>query len=257
MSLANLYLKNVSQIFVYYTEKGFLSKLHPLSKIVLIFTTIALTILCSKIELLLLTLVILVILASTSIDLKRITSLFLSLTMFVLPMIFFSLIYTSTNYRSLYKVMETSISIAVAMVRLLTMSIAFYIFFITTKPQSIARVLNKIGIPYKYSYGFIIALRFLSVISSDLLEIISIQKTRGLSIDRNFLDRVRGYIAVLVPLIISTLNRVDEITVSLEVKGFGLKNSRSYLNVEHFEFFDVLFIFFCITLASTALYFGI
>lgn len=257
MSLTDIYLKIFSQIFVYHSEEGFLAKLHPSSKTVLLFVCIVLAILCTRVEVLLLTLATLIILASTSINLKRISSMFISLAMFIAPMAFFMIIYIAISCRSLYRLAETTLSITIAMSRLAVISIAFYIFFVTTKPQSIARVLNKLGIPYKYGYGFVISLRLLSILSNDLIEIMSIQKLRGLNIGNNFLNKIKNYLAVFIPLAISTLNRVDEITVSLEVKGFGLKDKRSYLYVEPFRFTDTIFSSLCIALAIATLYFCI
>ena len=192
MSIANIYLKNFSQVFLYYSEKGFLTNVHPSTKIVLMFTGVAIAILCTKLVVLLFVLLLFLSIALTSISIKRITSLIISLMLFISPMILFTYIYTLLRLRSAILLVDTSISIVTAMVKLLIMSMAFYAFFITTRPQSIARILNRIGIPYKYGYGFVIALRFLSVVADDLVEVLSIQKTRGLFLGKSFLDKLRA-----------------------------------------------------------------
>lgn len=257
MSIANVYLKNLSQVFLYYSEKGFLTNLHPLTKIVLMFTGIAVAILCTRLVVLVFALLLLLSMALTSISIKRIASLIISLMLFVLPMILFTYIYTLFRMQSAILLVNTSISIVTTMVRLLVMSMAFYVFFITTRPQSIARILNRVGVPYKYGYGFAIALRFLSVVADDLVEVLSIQKTRGLFLGKNFLDRVRSYLAVFIPLIISSLNRIDELTISLEVKGFGFSRRRIYMYSEPFRLRDAVFICLCLAGLATAIYFCI
>ncbi|MEM4849093.1 MAG: energy-coupling factor transporter transmembrane component T, partial [Ignisphaera sp.] len=102
-----------------------------------------------------------------------------------------------------------------------------------------------------------IALRFLSVVADDLIEILSIQKTRGLFLKGAFFDRVRSYLAIFIPLIISTLNRIDEVTISLEVKGFGFSKKRTYICLESFRSKDVVFICLCLIWLILAIYFGI
>lgn len=257
MSLTSIYLRNLSQIFLFYSEKSFLGKLHPLTKAVLMFAGIAIAFLCNKLVVLLLTLATFLSMALLSISVKRVVSLITSLMIFISPMILFSYIYSIFRSPSTTSLIGLSTSVATAIVRLLIMSLAFYIFFITTKPQSIARILNSIGIPYKYGYGFVIALRFLSVIASDLIEILHIQKTRGLFIRRNFLSRLRSSFAVFVPLIISALNRVDEVTIALEVKGFGLNSKRSYLYSEVFGFRDAIAVLLCLAGLAIAIRFCI
>lgn len=142
----------------------------------------------------------------------------------------------------------------VAIARVMVMALAFYILFTTTKPQSLVRILEKIGVPYKYSYGFILALRFISIIADDLIEILAIQRIRGLAYGKNFVSRLKNYLAVFVPLTISTLTRVDEITISLEVKGFGYSSKRTYLQTESFTILDIIFIILCISIPITITY---
>lgn len=257
MSLATSYLKNFSQIFLYHSEKGFLGKLHPLPKTILMVVSISIAIKASRVETITITLTILTLLALTSISWRKVVALLSSITLFILPMVLFMYLYMLLQKPTVDSAIRTASSIAMAIARLMIMTISFYILFITTKPQSIVRILSRFGISYRYSYGFILALRLLSVIAEDLAEIISVQKLRGLTFKNNLLKRLRSYIAVFIPLTISTLTRIDEITISLEVKGFGLRSSRTYLYKEKLGLGDAVFISLCLVVMIIAIYFDI
>ncbi len=255
MSLTSLYLKNISQVFLYRPNEKKVYELHPVSKIVftIFTTTIAIA---SRPELVLTTLAVLVLLSIFLINWRNTFSLVISVFLFIAPMVFFVHIYTIIG-NPIYVVLSTARNVGIAIARVMSMALSFHILFVSTKPQSLARVLNRIGIPYKYSYGFILALRFVSVIAGDLIEIVSIQKIRGLIFEKNLLKKLRSYLAIFIPLTISTLMRVDEIAISLEVKGFGYTNKRTYLYTETIKMLDVLVITLCISIAIAIFYPGI
>ncbi|MEM0490018.1 MAG: energy-coupling factor transporter transmembrane component T [Ignisphaera sp.] len=247
MSLTSLYLKNISRVFLYRPNEKKVYELHPVSKIVFTIFTTAIAIV-SRPELVLTTLAVLVLLSIFLINWRNTFSLVISVFLFIAPMVFFVHIYTIIG-NPIYVVLSTARNVGVAIARVMSMALSFHILFVSTKPQSLARVLNRIGIPYKYSYGFILALRFVSVIAGDLIEIVSIQKIRGLIFEKNLLKKLRSYLAIFIPLTISTLMRVDEIAISLEVKGFGYTNKRTYLYTETIKMLDVLVIMLCIAIA--------
>lgn len=256
MSLADFYLKSISRIFLQHPEDNTLYRLHPISKIV--FTVVATAIaVASGWRTAVVTLAILTVTSFLLIDWRRTCSLVVSVLLFVLPMTLFVHVYTILGNPNIDAVLSTSMGMAVAVARVVTMALSFYILFVTTKPQSLARVLSSVGIPYKYSYGFILALRFLSVIAGDLAEILSIQKIRGLVFGRSLIKRLKSYLAVFIPLTISTLMRVDEIALSLEIKGFGYSNSRTYMYTEPLKIHDVLTITLCISIAVAVFSLGI
>lgn len=188
---------------------------------------------------------------------RRIPYLYLSLVFFIAPMIIFSTLYMYIWTRSINAVTYLLISIAISSTRLMVMSTAFYLFFATTRVQSIVRILNRLGIPYKYGYGIALAITLLPVIANDLVEILSVQKTRGLFLGNSIFEKIRRLIAVSIPLIITTLNRVDDIVISLEVRGFGFSDKRSYLYREPFEIRDAMFIAFCVAWLTLSIVLGI
>lgn len=101
----------------------------------------------------------------------------------------------------------------------------FYLF--TTTPRQIVMGLKGIGVPY--SVGFLISLifRFIPVVKNDLLIIREAQMVRGLQIEKgSLLSKIGKYGTLMVPLIFTSLKRVQLIANALDAKGFKMKNPK-------------------------------
>jgi energy-coupling factor transport system permease protein len=58
------------------------------------------------------------------------------------------------------------------------------------------------------------------------------QKARGLELDRgNFLKRIRNYIPILIPLIVSAIRRSLELAEAMESRAWGATKNRTNLYV--------------------------
>lgn len=257
MSLDSFYLRNISQIFTYYSEKGLLSKLHPVSKIVLTLTGIVIAFTVNKVEIIGITLGFYILLSLSSISWRRIIAITLSLLLIMLPMILFIYLYTLLQKPTTNTIISITSSTIITLSRLMIMAVSFYILLVSTKPQSLATIISRLGIPFKYSYSFVLALKLLSVIARDLVEILYIQRLRGLTFEKNLVKRLRNYLSIFIPITISTLTRIDEITISLIVKGFGLRSKRTNLYKENIKIIDILSIVICISIIAMTIYFDI
>jgi energy-coupling factor transporter transmembrane protein EcfT len=108
----------------------------------------------------------------------------------------------------------------IANVTLLSM---FYLFH--TSPRQIAMGLKGIGVPF--SVGFLLSLifRFIPLVKNDLMTIREAQLVRGLEFGKgSLLQKIRKYGFLLVPLIFTSLKRVQLIANALDAKGFKMRN---------------------------------
>jgi energy-coupling factor transport system permease protein len=105
-----------------------------------------------------------------------------------------------------------------------------WVFIDSTNPFAFAQSLTKIGIPYRIAYSLSLSLRFTPVLNTEIGIIRRAQQTRGLNTNPN---SVRGAFNILkftiFPLISSTLNRIRDITLSMEGRAFGLYEQRTSL----------------------------
>lgn len=104
------------------------------------------------------------------------------------------------------------------------------VFVFTTHPTEFAASLNRIGVPYKVAYAVSLTLRYLPEVKNDFVNIMHAQQARGLDISKNtpLMQRLQNVAKILGPLIFSSLDRADEISNAMTLRGFGRHNTRSW-----------------------------
>ena len=83
------------------------------------------------------------------------------------------------------------------------------LFVSTTNPSEFAASLNRIGVSYRISYAVSIALRYIPDIQREYYDISQSQQARGIEMSKKakFFQRLKNISAILVPLILSSLER--------------------------------------------------
>lgn len=110
------------------------------------------------------------------------------------------------------------------------------LFILTTDPSEFAASLNKIGLSYKVAYTVSIALRYIPDVQRDYKDISFAQQARGidLSSKEKLSKRIRNSAAILMPLIFSSLERIDKISLAMELRAFGNNKKRTWYNSRKF-----------------------
>lgn len=104
-----------------------------------------------------------------------------------------------------------------------------YIFILTTDPNHLAYSLMKIGLPYRYGFMVVTALRLAPILEKDAQTIYRAQLVRGVQYDRkNFKKIFLLMQQFLTPLLISALRRADKLVLSMEGRGFGRHKDRTF-----------------------------
>ena len=104
------------------------------------------------------------------------------------------------------------------------------LFISATNPSEFAASLNSIGISYKVGYSVAIALRYIPDIQRDYHSISQAQQARGVELGRSepFFKRLKNSVNILLPLILTSLNRIDTISNAMELRGFGKSDKRTW-----------------------------
>lgn len=95
------------------------------------------------------------------------------------------------------------------------------LFFLTTNQAKLAATLVKMRLPFKAIYVVIAALQFIPLLAREAEVITQAQRARGLRTDVGILQRVRNYLAVVIPLTLTSLNKVQIRAIALESRGFS------------------------------------
>jgi len=118
-------------------------------------------------------------------------------------------------------------SIAFAM-RFFAIMSAFSLFFMTTSADDLGLALEQIHAPYSIAFTFTTAVRLVPTMAVDAQTVVDAQRSRGLELDKgNFIKRIRNYVPILIPLIISAIRRSVELAEALESRGFGASEKRT------------------------------
>ena len=104
------------------------------------------------------------------------------------------------------------------------------LFISATDPSEFAASLNSIGISYKVGYSVAIALRYIPDIQRDYHSISQAQQARGVELGKKepFFKRMKNSVNILLPLILTSLNRIDTISNAMELRGFGKNSKRTW-----------------------------
>ena len=121
------------------------------------------------------------------------------------------------------------------------------LFVCTTNPSEFASSLNKIGVPYSIAYSVSLALRYIPDIQKEYHDISQAQQARGIEMSsrENIFRRLKSASAILIPLILSSMDKIDTISNAMELRGFGKNKKRSWYMARLFSKQDILAIVFC------------
>jgi len=100
----------------------------------------------------------------------------------------------------------------------------------TTSPDDLGLALENIGIPFTLVFTFTTAVRLVPTMAVDAQTVIDAQRSRGLELEKgNLIKRIRNYIPILIPLIVSAIRRSIELAEALESRAFGASEKRESL----------------------------
>jgi len=112
-----------------------------------------------------------------------------------------------------------------------------FLFVLTTDPSLLAHALVRAGLPYRYGFTLITALRLVAVFEVEATTIYRAQLARGVPHDGP--GRLPSLARRLIlPLLLSALGKVDALAISMEGRCFGRHPDRTYLTRARFTALD-------------------
>ncbi|MFS0656473.1 energy-coupling factor transporter transmembrane component T family protein [Bacillus sp. 179-C3.3 HS] len=114
---------------------------------------------------------------------------------------------------------------------------AALLFIVTTNPSEFASSLSRIGVSYRISYAVAIALRYIPDIQRDYRTIAISQQARGIDLSKNekLGKRIKNALSIVMPLIFSSLERIETISNAMELRGFGKNKKRTWYTAKDFQ----------------------
>ncbi len=132
------------------------------------------------------------------------------------------------------------------------------LFILATNPSEFAASLNKIGISYKIAYSVSIALRYIPDIQREYHDISFAQQARGIDMSKKekLFKRIKNMSSILMPLIFSSLDRIENISTAMELRAFGKNKKRTWYSERKFTKGDYLSIIIVVIILWISLWFN-
>lgn len=104
------------------------------------------------------------------------------------------------------------------------------IFVLTTNPSEFASSLNRVGVSYRICTSLALTLRYFPDVADDYNTISLAQQARGLEMSgkAKMSERFKRIAGILIPLIMTTMDRIDIISNAMDLRGFGKHKKRTW-----------------------------
>jgi energy-coupling factor transport system permease protein len=161
-----------------------------------------------------------------------------------------------TFFRTNYTLTANGVEATTALtLRFIVLVESFSVFFLTTSPDHLGLALEQTHVPYEFVFAFTTAVRFVPVLAEEAQTIMDAQKARGLELEKgNFLKRIRNYIPILIPLIVSAIRRSLELAEAMESRAWGATKKRTNLYVLKMHRGDVVMMAITIGVLASAIF---
>ncbi|AEF81970.1 energy-coupling factor transporter transmembrane component T family protein [Leadbettera azotonutricia] len=245
----------------YVEGSSFLHRLNPLTKMLFAFVLCASCFITGNLYMVLGILVLNLIMSAVGGIIKRslrvlLSLIKLSIVLFVVQIFFvregdiifrFPMNIYITDKGLLFSLLFVSRLIAATMPLTLMLSV--------TKMGDISNALNRyLKIPYKYTFALTTAIRFIPLFSDEMAGIIEAQISRGVDIDtKNFFKKIKLLLPLCVPLLISSVRKIEGGAISAELRGFNFRTPSSGFKHYTFALRDCGVFLFCILVAGAAI----
>ncbi len=115
-----------------------------------------------------------------------------------------------------------------------------WIFVGTTSPRDLSSGLANVGVPYRFSFLLILAMRFAPIFQFELSNVQQAQRIRGLKVGKDLKGLIRSVRYTTMPLLYSAMSKVNTLASSMEGRAFGMYRKKTFLHPVRFTKWDAL-----------------
>ena len=129
------------------------------------------------------------------------------------------------------------------------------LFIACTDPSEFASSLASIGVSYRIGYAVSLALRYIPDVQREYHNISQAQQARGIDLSGKdkLLTRMKNSVAILLPLVLSSLNRIETVSNAMELRGFGRNKKRTWYNLRRMQRSDWIVVILAVAILAVDL----
>ncbi len=216
------------EVFQYTRQKSLIHNLDPRAKLVMAIVLAATSLMFIHIVPLLLLFLCLLPLVAAAKSLRRWGKSMKGLSFLLLFIIIFN-----TLFSTVANPFSHSIALTIRLICLMT---SFSLFFLTVHPDELSQALIQMRVRFEFAFAMSMAMRYVPTLGQEAYAIMDAQKARGVELDKgNLLKRIRNIVPIIVPLIVVSIRRALSIAESMESRGFGAIDNRTYMEKLRFK----------------------
>ena len=130
--------------------------------------------------------------------------------------------------------------------RLIAAAIPMFLTFYVTKVNDMANAAVKVlHVPYSYAFAFSSTVKFIPTFMNDMSGIMEAQTARGVEFDGGLAKKIRLMAPLCVPLLVSSVRKINSSAIAAEVRGFNLRTRESGLKEYPLRAVDIAALILC------------
>ena len=118
------------------------------------------------------------------------------------------------------------------LINIVNILMSFCVLILTTKPSDMIENLVRRGFSPRFGYVFISVFQIIPQMTETMSTITDAQRSRGMETEGKLLVRIKAFIPLIAPVIMSSLINTKERALALEVRGFNSRKKKTFLNDE-------------------------
>ena len=107
---------------------------------------------------------------------------------------------------------------------------AFCVFVLATKPSDMMQSMVRRGISPRLGYVFVSLFQIIPQMTEHTSTITDAQRSRGMQTEGSLGTRVRAFLPLISPVIMSSFTDTRERSIALEVRGFNSHERKTFLD---------------------------
>lgn len=124
--------------------------------------------------------------------------------------------------------------------------LAFCVLILTTKSSDMIEELVRKGFSPRMGYVFVSLFQLIPQMTSRMATITDAQRSRGMETEGSMLVRIKAFLPLVSPVIMSSFIDTKERAIALEVRGFNSKSKKTFINPPIRSRFDRLIQICCL-----------
>lgn len=235
---------DLRQLSLYTERDSIIHRIHPITKLVYIMVAILLPLVLPLDQILTLSIVVSFIILTTGRVLKQVVPLLMFSGFVLLTVVLIQGLFRAGNHTPAFQLggwifyqegLRHALAICLQVVNILG---AFSILVLTTKPTDLIEALVRKGLSPRIGYVLSSVLQIIPQMIGSMDTIMDAQRSRGLELEGNLAKRIKAFVPLIGPVVMTSLINVRERAMALEARGFTAKIPKTFLRQNPEKTFD-------------------